>query len=85
VQVTCVSKVDRASDHEGISYLGGSGWKWTRAQAVAAIEAGTHAFFTSVGGKTAWLRVRQGRYSKYVQTVSDGQWSNNLLALAECR
>jgi Protein of unknown function (DUF3892) len=53
VQVTCINKADRNSDHEGISHLGGSGWKWTRAQVVAAIETGTHAFYTSVGGKTA--------------------------------
>ena len=85
VQVTCINKADRNSDHEGITHLGGSGWRWTRAQVIAAIENKTLSFYTSVGGKTAWIDVTQGRYGKYVQTYADGQWNNNLLSLSECR
>lgn len=84
-QVTCINKPNRDSDHEGITHLGGSGWKLTRAQVIHEIESKARAFYTSSGGKTAWLVVRQGRYGKYVQTVADGQFTNNLLSLPECR
>lgn len=87
LQVTCINKADRDSSHEGITHLGGSGWRWTRQQVIAALEnpSKPYAFYTSVGGKTAWVGVKQGRYGKYVQTHADGQWNNNLLSLPECR
>jgi hypothetical protein len=70
--------------HEGITHLGGVGWKWTRQQVIYAIESKTHCFYTSVGSKVAWVGVKNGPHGKYVQTYSDGLWNNNLLALPEC-
>jgi len=84
-QVTCITKADRTSTHEGITHLGGEGWQWTRAQVIAAIENKSWAFYTNVGGQTAWVRVVQGPYGKYVQTYANGRWTNNLLSLPECR
>jgi hypothetical protein len=83
-QVTCINKPNRESSHEAITHLGGSGWRWTRAQVVQAIENQTNAFFTSAGGTVAWLVVRRGTSGKYVQTESDGKLTNNLLSLPEC-
>jgi hypothetical protein len=85
IQVKCVNKAHRDSSHEGITHLGGDGWKWTRQQVIDAIEGERYAFYTNAGGKTAWVGVRQGAHGKYLQTYADGQWNNNLLALPECR
>ncbi len=86
VQVTCINKADRTSTCEAITHLGGYGWWATRQQVIASIEAGTHAFYTNVGGKVAWIDIRTSATGiKYVQTHADGQWNNNLLALPECR
>jgi hypothetical protein len=85
LRVTCVNKRDRLNTHEAITHVGGQGWRWTRQQAIAAIEAGTHALYTYADGKYAWVKVRLGPNGKYLQTQADGQWTNNLLALPECR
>jgi len=84
LQVKCISKQPRNDPHEGITNLGGDGWKWTRAQVVAAIEAGTHSFFTLVRGNRASVAVVNGANGKYVRTHADGKWNDNLLALYEC-
>jgi hypothetical protein len=82
-QVTCVSKT--GSDHSSITHLGGpSGWRWTKEAVIASIEAGTNTFFTrGSDGKRAEVRVVNAT-PRYVQTVADGQWTNNLLALPDC-
>lgn len=88
VLVTCINKQPRDNPHEGITHLGGpggSGWKWTRQEVVASIEAGANTFHTEVDGRRANIGVVNGPNSKYVQTHADGQWNNNLLALPECR
>lgn len=83
-QVTCINKQHRDSSHEGITHLGGSGWKLTRSQVIAQIESDTGAFYTKVAGQIAWVRVVPGPYGKYVQTEADGRMTNNLLSLPEC-
>ena len=35
VQVKCINKQPRNNPHEGITHLGGDGWKWTRQQVIA--------------------------------------------------
>jgi hypothetical protein len=84
VQVTCINKTPRNNTHEGITHLGGSTWKWTRAQVIQSIEAGSNTFYTSVGGKRANIAVVNGPGGKYVRTHADGSWNDNLLALREC-
>ena len=84
VQVTCINKQPRDDTHEGITHLGGAGWKWTRQQVIDSINDKSNTFFTNVGGRRANVAVRDGRYRPYVQTHADGQWNNNLLALDEC-
>src|SRR5438105_10645434 len=84
VQVTCVNKIPRDNPHEGITYLGGTQWRWTRQQVVDSIEDGSNTFFTVVGGKRANIGVVNGAHGKYVQTYAAGQWNNDLLALAAC-
>lgn len=84
LQVKCINKQPRNDPHEGITHLGGDGWKWTRAQVVAAIEQGLHTFYTLVNGNRATVSVVNGEHSKYVRTHADGKWNDNLLALNEC-
>ncbi|TIT01689.1 MAG: DUF3892 domain-containing protein [Mesorhizobium sp.] len=84
VQVTCINKLPRQKTHEGITHLGNSTGKWTRAQVIQWIEGKTITFYTSVGGKRANIGVVIGQNGKYVRTYADGHWSDNLLALPEC-
>ena len=84
VQVKCVNKQPRNDTHEGITHLGGDGWKWTRQQVITSIEGRTNTFFTQVKGKRADIAVVDGAHGKYVRTHADGQWNDNLLALMEC-
>lgn len=84
VQVTCINKQPRDSTHEGITHLGGSGWRWTRKQVIDSIEAKTNTFYTKVGGNRANVAVIDGPRGKYVRTHADGKWNDNLLALPEC-
>ena len=84
VQVTCINKIPRNNPHEGITHLGGSGWKWTRQQVVDSINAKTNTFYTLVGGRRADIGVVNGPNGPYVRTYADGVWNDNLLALAEC-
>jgi hypothetical protein len=84
VQVKCINKIPRDDTHHGITHLGGDGWKWTRAQVIASIEAKTNTFFTFVRGKRADVGVVNDPKGKYVRTYADGVWNDNLLALLEC-
>lgn len=83
-QVRCINKQPRNNTHEGITHLGGEGWKWTRKQVIDSIEAGTNTFYTFVAGKRANVGVVNGPNGKYVRTYADGTWNDNLLALMEC-
>lgn len=82
LQVTCVDTRDNS--HEGITILGGDGWRLTRQQVIAHIENQTLGFYTLVNSKRADVRVRNGINGKYVQTQADGVWTNNLLELKAC-
>ena len=83
-QVTCINKQPRVNPHEGITHLGGPGWRWTRQQVIDSINARTNTFYTLVNGKRADVRVVSGPNGPYVRTHADGQPNDNLLALPEC-
>ena len=83
-RVTCISKLPRDNAYEGITHLGGPGWRWTCDQVIASIEAKTNTFFTLVNGNRAEVGVVNGPTGKYVRTYADGAWNDNLLSLPEC-
>lgn len=83
-RVTCINKVPRNDSHEGITHLGGPGWRWTRQKVIDSIEAKSNTFYTLVGGTRADIGVVNGANGKYVRTYADGKWNDNLLALPEC-
>lgn len=82
--VTCISREPRPDVYEGITHLGGNGWKWTREEVITSIEAKTNTFFTVANGKRADVGVVNGPTGKYLRTYADGMWNDNLLALPEC-
>lgn len=84
VQVTCINKLPRDNTHEGITHLGGAGWKWTRQQVIDSIRGKTNTFFTRVNGKRADVGIVDGPNGPYLRTYADGVWNDNLLALPEC-
>lgn len=84
VQVTCINKQPRDNTHEGITHLGGSGWRWTRQQVIDSIEAKTNTFYTLVAGNRGNIGVVNGPNGKYLRTYADGKWNDNLLSLREC-
>jgi hypothetical protein len=84
VQVTCINKQPRHDPYEGITHLGGYGWKWTRQQVVDSIRANTNTFYTNVSGSRADIGVVDGANGPYVRTYANGKWNDNLLALPEC-
>ena len=84
VQVTCINKQPRDNTHEGITHLGGSGWRWTRQQVIESIEGKTNTFYTRAGGNRANVGVVNGQNGKYLRTYADGKWNDNLLSLPEC-
>jgi hypothetical protein len=86
VLVSCISKKDRNSSHEGITHLGNpvANWKWTRAEVITSIESGSNTFYTLVQGNRGDIGVVDGPNGKYVRTYADGKWNDNLLSLPEC-
>ena len=85
VQVTCINKQPRNNPYEGITHLGGSGWRWTRQQVVVSITAKTNTFYTQTGIQRSEIDVVNGPTGPYLRTYANGQWNDNLLALLECR
>jgi hypothetical protein len=84
VLVTCINKSDRDNTHESITHLGGYQWRWTRSAVIQSIENGSNTFYTMKDGNRANVKVVDGENGKYVRTVADGKYTNNLLSLTEC-
>lgn len=90
-EITGIRKPGGADNpHEAISH-----YRWEddestksgitdRLTVVGWVEDGIKAYVAD-GTRKVLCKVRQNQHgTKYLQTVADGQWSNNLLALPEC-
>lgn len=84
LQVTCINKQPPDDWHEGITHLGGQGWRWTREQVIQAIESGAGTFYVQSGGRRSEIAVVNAMSGKYLRTHANGQWNDNLLSLPEC-
>ena len=93
VKITCVDKpsANLQDPHEAISQFG-----WfdintrqtmysTRLQMVEFLETGGSAYVEDSQGNFAYCQVRTSiRGTKFLQTVTDNRWSDNLLSLPRC-
>lgn len=92
VKIKCVNKDGGNHDnpHEAITHYGwvksnGESGKSTRAVMVKYIDDGNHAYVTDSYGHKAYCYVRtSSKGTKFLQTYSDGSYTNNLLHLPEC-
>jgi hypothetical protein len=89
VQVTCITKPHPQSPHEHITELGNprAGWKWSREQVIASIDARANTFFVvdPRNRKRADIGVvRPAGRPAYLRTHADGDWNDNLLSLDQC-
>jgi len=89
LQVTCITKPHPQSPHEHITHLGNpaAGWKLTREQVIASIDAKIHTFFVvdPYRGNRSYVGVvRPAGRQAYVRTHADGDWNDNLLSLNQC-
>ena len=84
VQVTCINTQPRQNAYEGITHLGGYGWKWTRQQVIDSINQRVNTFYTLVSGNRGAIGVVNGPNGPYLRTYADGKWNDNLLSLPEC-
>lgn len=93
IQITCINKDggNHLNRYEGITNFGwaeastGKRGNMTRFQMIEFLEKGGEAFTRDFQNNVAWLVVRVEQARKYVQTVADNRFTDNLLALSECR
>jgi hypothetical protein len=90
VQIQCISKSDRSNPHERITHIGGvnadgTRWRLSEEEAIAGIKQDKWRFWTSGGGKTAWVVIaRSAQGHEYLKTEPDRVQPDNLLALPQC-
>jgi len=88
-QVTCIVKPSLQSSREHITHVGNSkaNWIWTREAVIQSIESKTNTFFVldpATGKRSEVGVVRPQQRAAYLRTYADGDWNDNLLALAQC-
>jgi hypothetical protein len=85
-EVMCINKRDRFSPYKRITHIGGEGWKITLQEAIEGIESGKWSFYVRQGGRTVNVIVSASAHGNaYVKTKPDGEETNNLLSLPECK
>jgi hypothetical protein len=84
VQITCITKPDRYSDHEAITHVGGSGFKITRQQCANNIDSGAESYFVHVAGYRTEVTTYVKNGVKFIKTRADATKKDNLLSLPEC-
>lgn len=93
VRITCINKDggNHNNPHEAIENYGwqnpgtGSSGISQRYQMVEWLENGNHAYVQDANHNKAYCKVRVSAHgNKFLQTIADGQFTNNLLNLPEC-
>lgn len=91
-RVSCINKTNRQSSWESIQNFGGvnadgTRWKLSLPLMVSAIENDTYGEMyveRPAGDRVKCVVAVSAHGHKYVKTVADGDWPNNLLSLPEC-
>lgn len=88
VEVSCINKTDRNSQHERISHIGGTYkdtyWKVPIAEAIHNIEMEFFEYYVNQIGHEVKIIIATNDGTKYLKTENDGRDGNNLLELPEC-
>jgi hypothetical protein len=93
IRITCINKSDGNHDdpNEAISKYGwiqdgtGKSNVSDRQEVVKWVKFGLAAYVIDGAGNKVYCDVRVSRRgTEFLQTHSDGRWTNNLLELAEC-
>jgi hypothetical protein len=92
IRVTCINKDSghHEDPHMGITNFGwiedlsSNSGNYTRLQMIKFLEARGSAYVKDSLGNKADLIVVSRNGSKYVKTVADGKYTDNLLKLKEC-
>lgn len=91
IRITCVNKPDRFSSHEAISRYG---WieDGTEKSAVTDrqivvnwVKNDVEAYVRDAQGKVECRVNRSAKGTEFLQTYSDGRFTDNLLSLPECK
>ena len=94
IRITCINKSngDHEDPHHAISELGwmedgtGKTDKSTRLQVYDWIKGGGVAYVRDAKANNATVGTREhANGTKFLQTYADGVWTDNLLALPECK
>jgi Protein of unknown function (DUF3892) len=88
IEIKCINKQPRNDPYDRITHVGGFAdkqWKITLNEAIAYIENGEWAFYTtSPQGHRRNVMVANRLGRKYLKTEADYDTPDNLLSLAEC-
>lgn len=90
-QVTCITKPNVNSPHEHITHVGNPAWSMKRLtveDVIQRINSGTDTFYVAdwAGNKAMIGVVNPGHGRRpFIRTYADGKWTDNLLALEQCR
>lgn len=92
-QITCINKAPRDDQHHSIKFFGGlapdgSSWKASLDELLTFMKANPlDRFYTAVGNAKAYVHIIPASWDKreHVRTIADNTFTDNLLALPECR
>jgi hypothetical protein len=89
LEVTCIVKRDRYSEHERIEAIGGGrtllgSWRRIEEEAIVNIEWRRCSYFVMVNYQRVNVIVAQRYGRKYLRTEPDDYRPNNLLSLPIC-
>lgn len=89
-QITCVTKPNRYSSHEAITYVGGvrgggNSFYITRQACADDIRLGRESYFVQVGRNRIDVEAYQKNGVWFIRTRPDHTQQDNLLSLPECR
>lgn len=94
IRIICINKSGgyHNDPHHAISYVGwvedgtGKTGKNSRLEIYDWLKGGGEAYVLDGQGNKAYVATRENQNgTKYLQTYADQVWTDNLLALAECR
>jgi hypothetical protein len=89
--VTCITKPNVNSPHEHITHVGNPAWTMKRLtveDVIQRINSRTDTFYVAdqFGNRAMIGVVNPGAGRRpFIRTYSDGKWTDNLLALEQCR